>query len=81
LKQRAGHLEPGRQLEHAGYIHGGVERSARAKDEVYLTSGRFQTAGQYFEVELAEPCPIIALAIDASGRVMDVPVSYRVSAD
>jgi hypothetical protein len=46
----------------------------------YWTSARFQEQGQYFEVELNEPRPIIALEIDAPGRVMDVPVSYRISA-
>ncbi|HYQ26469.1 MAG TPA: hypothetical protein VER04_04595, partial [Polyangiaceae bacterium] len=50
------------------------------KRGTYWTSGRFQEQGQFFEVELDVPRPIVALEIDAPGRVMDVPVSYRVSA-
>jgi hypothetical protein len=57
-----------------------AELALDGKNDTYWTSGRFQTNGQYFEVELAEPRPIIALEIDAPGRVMDIPVSYRVSA-
>jgi len=50
------------------------------KRGTYWTSGRFQEQGQFFEVELDVPRPIVALEIDAPGRVMDVPASYRVSA-
>jgi hypothetical protein len=50
------------------------------QEDTYWTGGRFQAPGQYFEVELAEPRQIVALEIDAPGRVMDVPVSYRLSA-
>lgn len=46
----------------------------------YWTGGRFQERGQYFEIELGAPQPILALEIDASARVMDVPVSFRLSA-
>jgi hypothetical protein len=46
----------------------------------YWTSGRFQEQGQYFEVQLEQPRSIVALEIDAPGRVMDVPVSYRLAA-
>jgi hypothetical protein len=50
------------------------------KEGTYWTSARPQQRDQYFEVELASPRPIVALEITAPGRVMDVPVSYRVSA-
>jgi hypothetical protein len=50
------------------------------KQNSYWTSGRYQEQGQYFEVELGQPRSIVALEIDAPGRVMDVPVSYRLSA-
>jgi hypothetical protein len=51
------------------------------KESTFWTSARFQESGQYFEVALSEPRPIIALEIDAPGRVLDVPVSYRLSAE
>jgi hypothetical protein len=46
----------------------------------FWTGGRPQQQGQYFEVELDATRPILALEITAPGRVMDVPVSYRLSA-
>jgi hypothetical protein len=58
------------------------DRAARALDgnpNTYWTGGRFQERGQYFEVEVREPHPILALEIDAPARVMDVPVSFRLS--
>ncbi|MET0791625.1 MAG: discoidin domain-containing protein [Polyangiaceae bacterium] len=61
-----------------------TERAALAVDgraESYWSSGRIQESGQYFEVELNQPRPIVALEITAPGRVMDVPVSYRLSAE
>jgi len=60
-----------------------VERAALALDgqkDTYWTGGSLQAPGQYFEVELAEPRQIVALEIEAPGRVMDVPVSYRLTA-
>ncbi len=62
-------LEP----EGAGFAVDGDE-------DTFWSSGRFQEPGQAFEVGLSEPRPIVALEIDAPGRVMDVPVSYRLSA-
>ncbi|HEY0463522.1 MAG TPA: hypothetical protein VGC79_04910, partial [Polyangiaceae bacterium] len=59
------------------------ERAQLAVDgniESFWTSGREQERGQFLEVELREPRPIIALEIDDPGRVMDVPLSYRLSA-
>jgi hypothetical protein len=59
------------------------ERARLALDgnpATYWTGGRYQKPGQYFEVELSGPRPIVALEIDAPGRVMDVPVSFRLSA-
>ncbi len=50
------------------------------KEGTYWTAGRLQRRDQYFEVELADARPIVALEITAPGRVMDVPVSYRLSA-
>ena len=46
----------------------------------YWTSGRNQAREQGFEVELAAPRAIVALEIEAPGRVMDVPASFRLSA-
>ncbi len=59
------------------------ERAQLALDgnqDSFWTSARFQEQGQYFEVELSEPRSIVALEIDDPGRVMDAPVSYRLSA-
>lgn len=59
------------------------ERAALALDgkrNSFWTSGRAQESGQYFELELTQPRQIVALEIEAPGRVMDVPVSYRLSA-
>jgi hypothetical protein len=49
-------------------------------EETFWTSNRLQEPGQYFEIELSQPRAIVALEIVAPGRVMDVPVSYRLSA-
>jgi len=61
------------QSDRAGFAVDGNRNS-------YWTSARFQEQGQYLEVELEEARPIVALEIVAPGRVMDVPVSYRLSA-
>lgn len=50
------------------------------KPDTFWTSGREQESGQYFEVELGNPQPIVALEIDDPGRVMDAPASYRIVA-
>ena len=50
------------------------------QDDTYWTADRYQEQGQFLEVELSHPRPIVALEIRAPGRVMDVPVSYRLSA-
>lgn len=50
------------------------------KRNSFWTSGRVQESGQYFELQLAQPRQLLALEIEAPGRVMDVPVSYRLSA-
>jgi hypothetical protein len=62
-------LRPG----HAGRALDGDESS-------YWSGGQNQQSGQYFEIELGTPRPILALEISAPGRVMDVPVSFRLSA-
>ena len=59
------------------------ERAARVLDanpSTYWTGGRYQAPGQYFEVELGAPRPVVALELTAPGRVMDVPASFRLSA-
>ena len=61
------------QSEHAQLAVDGKEVS-------FWSSGRPQEHGQYLEVELREPRSIVALEIEDPGRVMDVPVSYRLSA-
>jgi len=61
------------QPDHAGFAIDGWEDS-------YWSSARNQEPGQYFEVQLNAPRQIVALEIDAPGREMDVPVSYRLSA-
>ncbi|HYP99878.1 MAG TPA: hypothetical protein VER96_14480 [Polyangiaceae bacterium] len=48
--------------------------------DTFWTTGRDQEPGQYFEVELGSPQPIVALEIDDPGRVMDAPASYRIVA-
>ena len=49
-------------------------------ENTYWTGGRVQAPGQSFALELSTPRPIVAVEIDAPGRVMDVPVSFRLSA-
>ena len=49
-------------------------------EDTFWSSGRVQARGQAFEVQLSEPHAIVALEIDDPGRVMDAPVSYRLSA-
>jgi len=61
------------QQERAGLVLDGDEGTL-------WSSARFQESGQYLEVELSAPRPIVAFEMDAPGRVMDVPVSYRLSA-
>ena len=39
-----------------------------------------QETGQYFEVELREPRTLVAFEIEARGHVMEVPISYRLTA-
>lgn len=46
----------------------------------YWTGGRNQGRGQYFEIKLNSPRKIVALEIEAPTRVMDLPVSFRLSA-
>jgi hypothetical protein len=43
------------------------------------TSARYQEQGQSFDVELQSARSVTALEILAPGRVMDVPLSYRLS--
>jgi hypothetical protein len=50
------------------------------RPDTWWSSGSDQESGQYFEVELSSPRPIVALEIDDPGRVMDAPASYRVVA-
>jgi hypothetical protein len=50
------------------------------KESTYWTGGRFQEPGQSFEVALSAPRSIAALELVAPGRVMDVPVSFRLTA-
>jgi hypothetical protein len=60
-----------------------ASRAALALDgnrATYWTGGRFQERGQYFQVALDAPRSIVALEIDVPGRVMDAPVSFRLSA-
>ena len=59
------------------------ELSALAVDGnpvTFWTTARAQEPGQYFEVQLPSPRPLIALEIRLPGRVMDAPISYRLSA-
>jgi len=67
------HAQASLESDRAGLAFDGSEDTA-------WTSGRDQEPGQYFELELNEPRSIIALEIDAPGQVLDVPVSYRLSA-
>lgn len=59
------------------------EAAAQALDgrmETYWTGRRYQERGQYFEVQLDRPEPIVALEIEAPARVTDVPVSFQLTA-
>ena len=74
-------LVPRAELHARSSLH--PERAELALDgdeNTFWSSARIQEQGQYFEVKLSEPRPIVALEIDAPGRVFDVPVSYRLSA-
>jgi hypothetical protein len=57
-----------------------AERAFDGDERTYWTGGRYQEPGQYFELALAAPRPLVALEIDAKGRVMDVPASFRLNA-
>jgi hypothetical protein len=50
------------------------------RTDTHWTTGRFQAAGQFFEVSLSTPRRVQALEISAPGRVMDVPASFRLTA-
>jgi len=65
---------------HASLQPGRVDLALDGQLDTYWTGDRFQAPGQYFEVELTESRQIVALEIDAPNRVMDVPLSYRLSA-
>ncbi len=51
-----------------------------ANPSTYWTGGRYQAPGQYFEVELGTARPVVALELSAPSRVMDIPVSFRLTA-
>jgi hypothetical protein len=57
-----------------------AELALDGKEDTFWTSGRHQTRGQSFELELDRSHAIVALEIDVPGRVMDAPVSFRLSA-
>ncbi|HYQ16291.1 MAG TPA: hypothetical protein VEQ58_11060, partial [Polyangiaceae bacterium] len=46
----------------------------------YWTGGRFQATGQSFQIDSSEPHPFVALELEAPERVMDLPISFRISA-
>jgi hypothetical protein len=48
-------------------------------ERTFWTSARYQEQGQSFDVELQSARSVTALEILAPGRVMDVPLSYRLS--
>jgi hypothetical protein len=74
-------LVPQRELRASSPLEPARARLALDGDrKSYWTAGRYQERGQYFELALDRPRPILALEIDAPGRVMDVPASYRLSA-
>src|SRR5690606_13671456 len=59
------------------------EAAAQALDgrtETYWTGRRYQERGQFFEVRLDRPEPIVALEIQSPPRVTDVPVSFQLTA-
>jgi hypothetical protein len=57
-----------------------VLRAFDGDPTTYWSGGRFQRQGQYFEVDLKTPRKVAALEIESPTRVMDVPVSFRLSA-
>lgn len=74
-------LIPRTELEASSALQ--PERARLAIDgdpQTYWTGRRFQQRGQSFEVALRTAHPIVALEMEAPGREMDVPVSFRVSA-
>ncbi|HWP05368.1 MAG TPA: hypothetical protein VNN72_06485 [Polyangiaceae bacterium] len=74
-------LIPQRELRADANLQPGLARLALdGKADSYWTGGRFQTPGQYFEIALGAPRPVIALEIDVPGRVWDVPSSFRLTA-
>jgi hypothetical protein len=58
----------------------GARLALDGDESTYWTGGRYQARGQTFELELSTPHPVVALELDDPGRVMDLPVSFRLSA-
>lgn len=74
-------LVPGSDLRATASLQPDRARLAVDGDEsTFWTGGRYQERGQYFEVELTKPRTILALEIRVPGRVMDVPVAFRLTA-
>ncbi len=74
-------LVPAAELRAGASLRSGNAKLALDDDEsTYWTGGRFQAPGQSFALELRTPRRLVALELDAPGRVMDVPVSFRLNA-
>lgn len=73
-------LIPSKELSASASLNGQRAKLALdGKPNSFWSGGRPQQRGQFFEVKLAAPRTLTALEIVAPGRVMDVPVSYRLS--
>jgi hypothetical protein len=57
-----------------------VGRAIDGNPRTFWTGRRRQARGQYFELELARPRPVVAFEIETRQHVMQVPLSYELSA-
>lgn len=72
---------PRNELRVSASLQAGRAALALDGDEAtYWTGNRFQEPGQSFELELSAPRSIVALELTAPDRVMDLPMSFRLSA-
>jgi hypothetical protein len=77
------HAQPVPQRELRAHSNLNPKHLGRAMDgnpQTYWSAGRRQARGQYFEIELSQPRPVVALELETHPYVMQVPLSYELSA-
>jgi hypothetical protein len=76
------HAQPVPQRELRAHSNLNPEHLGRAVDgnpETYWSGRRRQARGQYFELELSQPRPVVAFELETHPYVMQVPLSYELS--